>query len=91
MDMKQIIAGRIADAAQASFENCVLTVADVTAMLETPPDKKLGDYALPCFRLSKTLRKAPQMIASALAEKMSGEEIDRVEVVGGYKIGRAHV
>ncbi|MDY3764528.1 MAG: arginine--tRNA ligase, partial [Candidatus Ventricola sp.] len=84
MDMKQIIAGRIADAAQASFENCALTVADVTAMLETPPDKKLGDYALPCFRLSKTLRKAPQMIASALAEKMSGEEIDRVEVVGGY-------
>ena len=84
MDMKQIIAGRIADAAQASFENCALTVADVTAMLETPPDKKLGDYALPCFRLSKTLRKAPQMIASALAERMSGEEIDRVEVVGGY-------
>ena len=84
MDMKQIIAGRIEDAAQASFENCALTVADVTAMLETPPDKKLGDYALPCFRLSKTLRKAPQMIASALAEKMSGEEIDRVEVVGGY-------
>ena len=84
MDMKQIIAGRIADAAQASFENCALTVADVTAMLETPPDKKLGDYALPCFRLSKTLRRAPQMIASALAERMSGEEIDRVEVVGGY-------
>ena len=84
MDMKQIIAGRIADAAQASFENCALTVADVTAMLETPPDKKLGDYALPCFRLSKTLRRAPQMIAGALAEKMSGEEIDRVEVVGGY-------
>ena len=84
MDMKQMIAGRITDAAQASFENCALTVADVTAMLETPPDKKLGDYALPCFRLSKTLRKAPQMIASALTEKMSGEEIDRVEVVGGY-------
>ncbi|MGN0773008.1 MAG: arginine--tRNA ligase [Candidatus Ventricola sp.] len=84
MDMKQMIAGRIADAAQASFENCGLTVADVTAMLETPPDKKLGDYALPCFRLSKTLRRAPQMIASALAERMSGEEIDRVEVVGGY-------
>ena len=84
MDMKQMIAGRIADAAQACFENCGLGVADVTAMLETPPDKKLGDYALPCFRLSKTLRRAPQMIASALAERMSGEEIDRVEVVGGY-------
>ena len=72
MDMKQIIAGRIADAAQASFENCALTVADVTAMLETPPDKKLGDYALPCFRLSKSLRKAPQQIAAALAQKSAG-------------------
>ena len=67
MDMKQIIAGHIADAAQASFENCELTAAEVTAMLETPPDKKLGDYALPCFRLAKTLRKGPPMIAAALA------------------------
>ena len=84
MDMKQVIAGRIAEAAAASFENCALTVADVVPMLETPPDKKLGDYALPCFRLAKTLRKGPPMIAAALAEKMTGEEIDHVEVVGGY-------
>ena len=84
MDMKLQIAGRIADAASASFENCALTAADVVSMLETPPDKKLGDYALPCFRLAKTLRKGPPMIAAALAEKMNGEEIDHVEVVGGY-------
>ena len=70
MDMKQLIAGRIAEAAAASFENCNLSVADVVPMLETPPDKKLGDYALPCFRLSKSLRKAPQMIAASLAEKI---------------------
>ena len=84
MDMKQIIAGRIADAAQVCFEHCALTAADVAAMIEMPPDKKLGDYALPCFRLSKTLRKAPPMIAAALAEKIDAPEIDRVEVVGGY-------
>jgi len=84
MDMKQLIAGCIAEAAAASFENCALSVEDVVPMLETPPDKKLGDYALPCFRLAKTLRKGPPMIAAALAEKMNGEEIDHVEVVGGY-------
>ena len=84
MDMKQIIAGRIADAAAASFENCALTAQDVAAMLEIPPEKKMGDYALPCFRLAKTLRKAPPMIAAALAEKCACEEIERVEVVGGY-------
>ena len=84
MDMKQIIAGRLADAAAASFEGCALTAQDVAAMLEMPPEKKMGDYALPCFRLAKTLRKAPPMIAAALSEKVAGEEIDHVEVVGGY-------
>ena len=84
MDMKQIVAGRLADAAAASFENCALTAQDVASMLEMPPEKKMGDYALPCFRLVKTLRKGPPMIAAALAEKVSGEEIDHVEVVGGY-------
>ena len=84
MDMKQIIAGRIADAAAACFGDCGLDAAAVAAMLEIPPEKKMGDYALPCFRLSKTLRKAPPVIASALAEQVTGEEIDRVEVVGGY-------
>ena len=84
MDMKQIIAGRLADAAAASFEGCALTAQDVAQMLEMPPEKKMGDYALPCFRLAKTLRKAPPMIAAALAEKVAGEEIERVEVVGGY-------
>ena len=84
MDMKQIIAGRLADAAAASFEACTLTAQDVAAMLEMPPEKKMGDYALPCFRLAKILRKAPPMIAAALAEKVAGEEIDHVEVVGGY-------
>ena len=71
-------------AAQQSFENCALTGNDVSAMIETPPDKKMGDYALPCFRLSKVMRCAPQMIAGKLAEKVACEEIDHVEVVGGY-------
>lgn len=84
MDMKQRIAEQIATSTQKCFEGCGLCCSDLAAMLETPPDKKLGDYALPCFRLAKTLRKAPQMIAAALAEKMGCEAIDHVEVVGGY-------
>lgn len=84
MDMKQRIAEQIATSTQKCFEGCGLCCSDLAAMLETPPDKKLGDYALPCFRLAKTLRKAPQMIAVALAEKMGCEAIDHVEVVGGY-------
>ena len=68
MDMKLKVAEYIAQAAQQSFENCALTGNDVSAMIETPPDKKMGDYALPCFRLSKTMRCAPQMIAGKLAD-----------------------
>ena len=85
MDMKLKVAEYIAQAAQQSFENCASRLGnDVSAMIETPPDKKMGDYALPCFRLSKTMRCAPQMIAGKLAEKIACEEIDHVEVVGGY-------
>ena len=84
MDMKELIAQRVAEGAKACFEGCCLTCQDIAAMLETPPDKKLGDFALPCFQLSKSLRKPPQMIASALAEKVACREIDHVEVVGGY-------
>lgn len=84
MDMKQRIAEQIATSAQKCFEGCGLCCSDLAAMLETPPDKKLGDYALPCFRLAKTLRKAPPMIAAALAEQMGCEAIDHVEIVGGY-------
>jgi arginyl-tRNA synthetase len=39
--------------------------------LETPPDRNLGDYAFPCFKLSKALRKAPPAIAAELSEKVS--------------------
>ena len=84
MDTKEKIAEAVAAAAAKAFEGCTLTGADVLGMLETPPDKKLGDFALPCFRLSKTLRKAPPMIANALSQALSCPVLDRCEVVGGY-------
>jgi len=44
----------------------------------------MGDLALPCFKLSRTLRNAPPRIAAAIAEDFSDEAVARVEVVGGY-------
>ena len=55
-----------------------LSTADIIALLEYPPDKALGDIAFPCFRLSKQLRKAPNMIAADLAAAFA--ENDRVSV-----------
>ena len=46
MDMKQVIAERIASGAQVCFEGCNLCCSDLAAMLETPPDKKLA--TMPC-------------------------------------------
>lgn len=43
---------------------------EILNAIEVPPDTNMGDYAFPCFRLAKTMRKAPQAIAEDLATKM---------------------
>ncbi|MGB8658609.1 MAG: arginine--tRNA ligase [Candidatus Zixiibacteriota bacterium] len=58
---------------------------EVRELLEIPPDEKLGDYAFPCFVLSKKLRKAPDKIASELAFKLKTTElIQEIHSVGPY-------
>jgi len=53
--------------------------------IETPPDEKMGDLAFPCFVLSKTLRKAPNIIAQELAKEIGSDGyIKEVQAVGGY-------
>ena len=78
MDLKTALAEEIAKGAGISAE-------DAAEMLETPPDPKMGDAALPCFKLAKTLRKAPPAIAAELAGKIGKPEfISEIEVQGGY-------
>ena len=57
--------------------------------IEKPKDVTNGDYAFPCFRLAKQLKKAPQIIAEDIKEKIESDiekskEIEKVEIVGGY-------
>jgi len=59
-------------------------VIEIEKMLEYPPDEKMGDLALPCFKLSKILRMAPVKIAETISSEMSLKEVARVEVVNGY-------
>lgn len=62
-----------------------LTADEIQEMIEIPGDSKMGDYAFPCFRLAKLLRKAPPMIAQGIAEKLSGSELfEKVESVNAY-------
>ncbi len=52
-----------------------LTAEEIEDMIEIPTDTRMGDYAFPCFKLAKVLRKAPPMIAQGIAEKLQDVEI----------------
>lgn len=72
---------------QPSLES--MNISEICDMLEYPADRKLGDIALPCFKLSKTLRKAPPLIANTLCEAVktqpeSAEIFEKIESVNGY-------
>ena len=77
-NFKQIIAKQISKTINIDEQ-------ELTSYIETPKDTKNGDYAFPCFRLAKELRKAPPVIANEIKEKIElTEEIEKVEVAGGY-------
>lgn len=59
---------------------------ELESYIEIPKDSQNGDYAFPCFRLAKELKKAPQQIAGEIKEKIEIDThiIEKVEVLGGY-------
>lgn len=62
-----------------------LTIEEITQMVEVPQDSAMGDYAFPCFKLAKQLRKAPPLIAKGIAEALiSNELFEKVEQVNAY-------
>lgn len=62
-----------------------LTPDDIEALIEIPPKPEMGDFSFPCFRLAKTMRKAPQMIATDIKEAIGAVDfIDEIQVLGAY-------
>ena len=63
-----------------------LPIDEIESFIETPKDKNNGDYAFPCFRLAKLLKKAPPAIAEEIKEKIKVDEkyVKKVEIAGGY-------
>lgn len=61
-------------------------IEELETWIEVPKDTSMGDYAFPCFQLARTLKKAPQVIAQELKEKIriDNTNIEKIEVVGGY-------
>ena len=79
IDFKNIIANTIAQVINVDKN-------EIKKSIEKPKGTENGDYAFPCFRLAKTLKKAPQAIATEIKEniKLNENEITKVDVVGGY-------
>lgn len=59
---------------------------EVRGLLASPPDPKLGDFAFPCFRLAKAMRRAPPQIAGELAATLAGVDplIAEASAAGAY-------
>ena len=79
IDFKEIISNAISNVTNISQY-------ELKTYIEVPKESNNGDYAFPCFRLAKELKKAPQMIATDIKEKIevNENEIIKIEVAGGY-------
>ena len=77
VDFKKTIAEELAK---------VTNIETIEEYIEIPSNKEMGDYSLPCFKLAKEMKKAPQMIANDIKENIKIDEnlIEKVEVVNGY-------
>lgn len=86
LQIKQLLAGEILGGVKTVSPEgaAVLTETDILNLLEYPPDPAMGDIALPCFKLSRILRRSPVQIANALAPCIGGDCVERAEAVNGY-------
>ncbi|MBR3680533.1 MAG: arginine--tRNA ligase [Clostridia bacterium] len=84
LTLKKKTSELLADAITQKFGEGLVSPDELFRMLEYPPDSTMGDLALPCFRLSRVLRRSPVQIAEALAAKVKCAEFSAVTAVNGY-------
>jgi len=79
MDFKEQIALAVSNVVSDVDKN------DIFDNIEVPADLSMGDFAFPCFKLAKVLRKAPPLIAKDIFDKIQKPDcIDKIEVVNAY-------
>ena len=84
LKIKQLIAQNILEGVKGINPAAELTADELAGMLEYLPDDAMGDLALPCFKLAKSLRRAPVMIAQVLADGMNCPCVQSAEALNGY-------
>ena len=83
-NFKKLISTKVLDVINGNFQGVEIKPEDIATMLEYPPDTTMGDLALPCFKLSKTLRRSPVQIAQIIADGIFDVSIKKAEAVNGY-------
>ena len=78
MNTKNLIASELASVIDSLDQEAILN------LLETPKNSEMGDIAFPAFSLAKVERKAPQMIATDIAEKINSQAFEKVVATGPY-------
>ncbi|MGN0806688.1 MAG: arginine--tRNA ligase [Candidatus Coproplasma sp.] len=77
MNYREYIAKKLVD--------CGLPEEGIEENIAVPPNTDMGDYALPCFKFAKVLRKSPVAIAQELAAKIAPDGvIAEVSALNGY-------
>ncbi len=77
MDYKLIFADELENHTNLNKE-------DILNLIEIPPREEMGDFAFPCFKLSKEMKKAPNIIAQDIKEKINNEVFEKKEALGPY-------
>ena len=79
IEIKKEIASLISNATS-------IDINEIESYIEIPKDTANGDYAFPCFKLARALKKAPNMIANDIKEKINIQNtvIEKIENINGY-------
>ncbi|MCA0758055.1 arginine--tRNA ligase [Paenibacillus sp. N4] len=75
---KTLIAGQISQLIDS------VTAEEIAGWFEYPPNPEMGDLSLPCFKLSRTLRKSPAAIADDFKQRLKLDAVDKIDSAAGY-------
>ena len=84
MNIKEILAQSIKDAAQRAIEAGTVKAGELpTVVLEVPPQKEFGDFATNfAMQAARSLKCNPRMVAQAVADNLNCAYIDKTEIAG---------
>ena len=57
-----------------------INIEELKGYIEIPPKPEMGDYSFPCFKLAKTLKKSPIVIANEIKDEIALVEMESIDV-----------